>query len=282
MAKLAIKGHSTRGSEVIALLEMMGGKNNDCSGKNIYAVYAIPDNGYIYPYQHAHHKYPENFIIFTLEEFLEKFPYKVGDKVIYIKYNDGNPSVYTIQKMRWTGITIEYLLDSSGFSALTKDLQPYKEETIVKEIIYDEIDFNRCPCADKVQLILGDDFEIKEEDGKTFVVRKKNQYPKTYKECCKVLSLDEDSRLYTKGYKASLIQDFQKLLICRDAYWKIAGDWEFDFDKSCYYLCNKHGSIQKFQGIIGCNVILTFPTAEMRDAFYENFKKLIEACKELL
>lgn len=41
MAKLAIKGHSTRGSEVIALLEMMGGKNNDCSGENIYAVYVV-------------------------------------------------------------------------------------------------------------------------------------------------------------------------------------------------------------------------------------------------
>ena len=30
------------------------------------------------------------------------------------------------------------------------------------------------------------------------------------------------------------------------------------------------------------NTILAFPTAEMRDAFYENFKDLIEQCKELL
>lgn len=28
--------------------------------------------------------------------------------------------------------------------------------------------------------------------------------------------------------------------------------------------------------------ILAFPTVEMRDAFYENFKDLIETCKELL
>ena len=28
--------------------------------------------------------------------------------------------------------------------------------------------------------------------------------------------------------------------------------------------------------------ILAFPTQEMRDAFYENFKDLIEQCKELL
>lgn len=30
------------------------------------------------------------------------------------------------------------------------------------------------------------------------------------------------------------------------------------------------------------NAILAFPTEEMRDAFYENFKDLIENCKELL
>jgi hypothetical protein len=28
--------------------------------------------------------------------------------------------------------------------------------------------------------------------------------------------------------------------------------------------------------------VLEFPTPEMRDAFYENFKDLIEQCKELL
>jgi hypothetical protein len=30
------------------------------------------------------------------------------------------------------------------------------------------------------------------------------------------------------------------------------------------------------------NTILAFPTEEMRDEFYENFKYLIEQCKELL
>ena len=30
------------------------------------------------------------------------------------------------------------------------------------------------------------------------------------------------------------------------------------------------------------NKILVFPTAEMRDSFYESFKDLIEQCKELL
>jgi hypothetical protein len=32
----------------------------------------------------------------------------------------------------------------------------------------------------------------------------------------------------------------------------------------------------------GTSCILAFPTVEMRDTFYENFKELIDECKELL
>lgn len=40
--------------------------------------------------------------------------------------------------------------------------------------------------------------------------------------------------------------------------------------------------IDKCDGLYESNVILDFPTKEMRDTFYENFKELIEECKELL
>ena len=120
--------------------------------------------------------------------------------------------------------------------------------------------------------------------------KKKKGYPKTYEECCNVLFLKEDGRLYTKGYKASLIQNFQKLLICRDAYWKIAGEemglgrpWEPNWNDDNLKPCIGTASNE----IIKCtsysdNAILTFPTDEMLDAFYENFKEDIEKCKELL
>ena len=66
-------------------------------------------------------------------------------------------------------------------------------------------------------------------------------------------------------------------------YWKIADDWkpEFRFGKK------KHCVMTKDNKVISATVeetnrILVFPTEEMRDAFYENFKDLIEQCKELL
>lgn len=81
---------------------------------------------------------------------------------------------------------------------------------------------------DKTELVLGDEFEVKMENGKTFVVRKQLQYPKNYKECCDVLGLctmDND----VQGFKWELIIRFQELLIARDAYWKLAGDWKPDY-----------------------------------------------------
>ena len=33
---------------------------------------------------------------------------------------------------------------------------------------------------DETELVLGDNYEVKVEDGKTYVVKKKSQYPKTY------------------------------------------------------------------------------------------------------
>jgi len=75
MAQLAIKGHATRGSEVIALLEMLGGKNiyNLTGSKNIWYILS---NCTI---EHSTYLFEEKG--FTLEEFLKEFPYKVGDKV---------------------------------------------------------------------------------------------------------------------------------------------------------------------------------------------------------
>ena len=283
MARLAIKGHTTRGGEVIALLEMVGGKNNDCSGKNIYAVYAIPDNGYIYPYQYAHHKYPDDFIIFTLEEFLEKFPYKVGDKVTH---NMG--ILMNVVHMRWDAEcnVIRYDIQSpvdnnyNLKAMLAEHLQPYKEETMERK---DYNPITLIPVLDKVMIIPTDEeSEIIQENNKFYLVKKQPRYQKTYEECCEVLDYEPDRQTVT-GYNAELIENFQTLKLCRDAYWKIAGDWKPDWntEEDKYTIYTSRDIIVRHKGW-SSNYILAFPTEEMRDAFYENFKELIETVKELL
>ena len=121
-------------------------------------------------------------------------------------------------------------------------------------------------------------------------VKKQPQYPKDYEECCKVLGYEPDEDEIS-CYQGHLIELFVKLLICRDAYWKIAGEemglekhWKPDWcneNKLKYCIECSFGTIDKTVSIInGC--LLAFPTTEMRNAFYENFKELIEQCKELL
>ena len=123
-------------------------------------------------------------------------------------------------------------------------------------------------------------------------VKNKSQYPKTFKECCDLLETDRTSIL-RPGYKYKQFIEFQELLICRDAYWKIAGEemglsepWKPSANDegkthSLYY--NRYtDSLDKCEGLFESNAILAFPTEEMRDAFYENFKDLIDKCKELL
>ena len=56
--------------------------------------------------------------------------------------------------------------------------------------------------------------------------------------------------------------------------------WEPCDSKVCYGIITVAGEIQ--HDTIAKWRILTFPTEEMRDAFYENFKELIESVKELL
>ena len=376
--KLAIKGHATRGKEVIELLEMLGGKNIEgYIGIEHDEIYAIEDGYIIQVYDW------NDCLILSLEEFFEKYPFKVGDIVIL----DG--IACTITWMCWECNNIYYYVESKVIKkkVTTEELKPYKETNIdgdnycetletkvfgykVGDIIFtnntgwiritnklwdcyaeehvyegigiineheykdirhhnvtgkielghlkyckdvddiryvnsitDDIMINQITnkvsviklkpdvCDNKIELQLGN-YEIVVSDGKTYAILKKPTYPKTYAECCKVLDTEE-TYLGIDGHKGNLLIRFQRLLICRDAYWKIAGE-EMGLGKpwDATYGCGEWGYWLGYSIIenkiflqdsrILVNHTWVFPSAEMRDAFYENFKDLIEHCKELL
>lgn len=114
------------------------------------------------------------------------------------------------------------------------------------------------------------------------------QYPKTYVECANMLNCYNAT--YIDGYKYKLLEALQNLLICRNAYWKIAGEemgldepWEPDWNElePKYTIAVFENRLEKIHTLTQ-SYFLAFPAEGMRDAFYENFKDLIEACKELL
>ena len=129
---------------------------------------------------------------------------------------------------------------------------------------------------------LPDGYEFRDENGNVIntskIVLEKKKLPKTKPDCFNVLSTEERLAIEYS------LNDFEKLIICRDAYWKIAGDWKpnWESDSVKYVIYNLANEVQLEDGGRHVNAILAFPTTEMRDAFYENFKDLIEKCKELI
>ena len=177
-----------------------------------------------------------------------------------------------------------------GFKLYT--LEEWRKENMEKEN------------ADKKELLLGlvetqkgqeliphKDYEIKQDGDKFYLVKKKKEYPKTYGGCCDTLYRnsrhDECYEACLQGYP---MQTFARLLICRDAYWKIAGEemglekpWKPDWtDHELMYCIKVIGNTLKCVSEMNIQCILAFPTEEMRDAFKENFDPDIEICKEFL
>ena len=305
MAKLAIKGHETRGKEVIEILEMLGAKNHDRHNGSLEWTYSIDMSRYACYYyidgdgniECSHNVgIPLPGIHFTLEEFLEKYPYKVGDKIIY------HESESEIVSMAWDGVDVVYTVNHNDelWDTIAYNLQPYKEAPMylsnsankqaeeIEEILEPVKEIMK-----EIKLDIPDGYEFFgiDDDNKIVLTKKQSQYPKTYEECIGLLPINWDGNV--EGYKCQLLLAFQKLLICRDAYWKIAGEemgldkpWvpDFtDFNEERYGLYAQANKIVlDAYGGGDVNTILTFPTEEMRDAFYENFKDLIEGCKEFL
>ena len=195
---------------------------------------------------------------------------KLCDSILTIKNIDKFLNAYIVEENScyWTDDMFEGLA----------------EETI-QPVVYENIVFPNENYADKVELCLGDDYEIVVEDGRTFVQRKKPKYPTTYEECCGILGMTFDypdiRGVSSKEY--CLYSRFIRLIRCRDAYWEIADNWEPDWNESKpkYTIVVIENKLVKHYALTQ-NYILVFPTEEMCDAFYENFKDLIEKCKELL
>lgn len=310
---LGIKGHSRRSEDVKSLLIMLGGRIEvedlpfDVTNFVFYigndkCVYCITESSF-------------NGVIYSLEEFKNKFPYKTGDLVkCWVK---GQYGAFKIEQMYWYNLlgmaTVRYIIYNMHY--YPEDLQPYESPEIYTEdtkshesnaekseslILKSEVleDIPNEKENNDVEFQLPEGFQFIDDKGevinttKIILERIKPKYPKTYAECCGVIGFggiigftglaDEEEDLYAK---------FIILKRCRDAYWKIAGEqmgldkpWKPDWKnrelkKYCIYY--ETGIIQK--GIcVYHNSILAFPTEEMRDAFYDNFKDLIEKCKELL
>lgn len=243
--------------------------------------------------------------------------FKEGDKVICY---DGCPGIVESVYVKENGVSYGVSFGNVDFGVYRNtELKPYVPKTPTPEYkdIYKELRLDPSDDDKLATEVTGKDYKLTPPDGYLIgkvthvnngiiveYVKKKPNFPTTYKECCEILNIPELELVYNTDYSTLNLSTYEwkklnaynalhKLRVCRDAYWKIAGEqmrlgksWEPDFtnfeeDRYGLYTSENKIVLDSYGGG-DVNVILTFPTEEMRDFFYENFLLTIEQAKELL
>lgn len=217
-----------------------------------------------------------------------------GSRSFFAKMSDWCGKIATIKEICKTNC---YRLEEYDFDWTDDMIEGLVEEAIlIKKVDNNGIPFNEW-LSHKGAFHVPEDYVLKDENGnvinttKIVLEKKKKEYPKTYEACEIILGLEDSIIEGCLGYEYKLLNAFQKLLMCRDAYWKIAGEemglgrpWEPDWNNDSqfkYIIICRRDNVNK-DTYTAKNCILAFPTEEMRDAFKKNFDPDIEICKEFL
>lgn len=271
MNKFAIQGHNTRGGEVIQLLESLGGKNtNNLKGSAQFDYYWInsEDNSINMNTLSYIRKY-DIVDFYTLEEF-EKLEKSCGNVIDMV--SSCHPQ--------------ESLATNTSASSIDDYIQipQYEQEEMLIGFVKET--------EDRTKLIIPEDYKLKIDGDNAYLV-KKLTYPNNFDKCCITLGHDvgREVSFDTQTCKTdTLFENFYKLYICRNAYWKVYGNihnldkpWEPDWTQQTtkYCIWNCKNKVDRFESTFA-NFMLTFPTSELRDIFLENFRDLIESCKEFI
>lgn len=130
-------------------------------------------------------------------------------------------------------------------------------------------------------------YEMTSDDNGNIVLKAKISLPQTFDDCCNILNA-HPSATPASGYATEELGDLERLLICRDAFYKAIGfDIEKDFLmkwKNAYVPIiskNDDGNICRKSGYAQLH-LLPFPKTEDRDYFFEKFYDYIDKCKKFI
>ena len=293
---IAIQGHSTRGKEVIQILESLGGKNREeLTGRRISYYYFINCNGNIDLNLKINLL---NRKLYTLEEFEKEFPFKVGDRVISTITN----FIGTITKLKESGwYYVKY--DSGNLVCVFRQhLKLYKE---MKE------ERNIKLTLDKAKEWYKKGGELREIALQAFTERELNPLPRSWEEFCENNPIQD--------HEAFINYASSNITICKECAGSGLGVWKRKPEKdrckcvsqksaeahlammqleqlrNCWlngwepiWDCSEKWCIRLWGNELGVGVathiarFLTFPTNEMAREFLECFRDLIEKAKDLI
>lgn len=315
---LAIQGDKKRGEDVINALNMLNKARQSpikFSCTDQYKCYYLDNKGNFafFPYEEYYiSKSSESFTIVTIDEFESRYPYKVGDMVIF------HGARAQIVSMKWeeetNDVVYTVVLDGERWQTFTKYLRPFKGKKVTPRS-YEEVskyllensvrnaqnllDIERCLEGDGLKLPDNININSGGIGSAEFIGWYENPpYPKSYEECCKVLGFEHDGDIVYSGKwlcgndylekQLKEIRQINKLFTCLNAYRKLAGEqlglddsWEPSEHEIAYNIRYLSGEIITGDEY-GKHYVLEFPTKQLRDVFLENFKELIENCNGIV
>ena len=144
-------------------------------------------------------------------------------------------------------------------------------------------------CEDEVDLHIDPNYELIQDGDRVFFRRKVSQvpdlsrFPDNIDNCSGYIPTMGRSLELPRSYVDS-IEALIRLIIARDTYWRIYGDWKpKDSDnKELYYTIRAFGEKGDKREILRGSTIhpyvclLIFPTSELRDRFLQSFKEDIK------
>ncbi|MBR5298531.1 MAG: hypothetical protein IKU29_11800 [Parabacteroides sp.] len=157
-----------------------------------------------------------------------------------------------------------------------------------EEVNNDKPRFKEFICDSESKIILNKSLKA-DINGDVITITKKHCVPNNYHEACEILRANSERSLieidrfsrYLNDYEDKLVTELtylSELLICLDACWVLCDNWSPDHHQDIYSIYTD--SVRELTRGKGCatNHLLSFPTAQVRDEFYNNFEDLIKKC----
>ena len=259
--KIAIKGHKSRGKEVIQILENLGGRNTfNYNGDFIRTAYFIGMDYNIYGFCTDSPKV--GFKVYTLEEFEREFPFKIGDKVKYIS------SIGIIKEYCYINNEPAYKVKSAELGIIVtmpaEELKPYKK-----------MERNITLTLDKAKEWYKKGGELREIALQAFNEKELDPLPRSWEEFCKQGNPIASWR-YNIPIKYETLFKLEQLRNC----W--CGDWKPIWGISQKWCIRLFNGIPSVGITTNISKFLTFPTKEMAEEFLECFRDLIEKAGDLI
>ena len=291
--KIAIQGHPIRGKEVIKILESLGGKNEVGFTGTYSSFYYINDKNEICD---DHKKnIPLTYEFYTLEEFEDKFPFKIGDEVMF-PVTKGWLSGKIIG-LDYAEDQLKYKIHNriGGYSYVKPhklSLYPMKEER------------NITLTLDKAKEWYKKGGELKEIALQAFTERELNPLPRSWEEFCEkypvkrgecsleskdvitVIPCDcRGNRIYKSWIPSKKSAEAHLAMIqleqLRNCWWN---GWEPNWLEGNIqkYVIQKWRDKISIETTYVTHSFLSFPTYEMAKEFLECFRDLIEKANDLI